>query len=61
VAATIPVGTFPVGIGVDPSGNLVYAANNGSNNVSVIDTATNTVTTTIAVGTGPEAFGLFLR
>ncbi|MEU9015925.1 hypothetical protein AB0D12_41115, partial [Streptomyces sp. NPDC048479] len=28
-----------------------YVANQGSNNVSVVDTATNTVTATIPVGT----------
>ena len=35
-------------------------ANLGSDNVSVIDTATNTVVATVAVGIGPRAFGLFI-
>jgi hypothetical protein len=29
--------------------------------VSVIDTATNMVTATIPVGSGPEAFGIFIQ
>ena len=35
-------------------------ANVGSKNVSVIDTATNTVTATVPVGTSPVAFGQFI-
>ncbi len=35
-------------------------ANNGSANVSVIDTATNIVTATVTVGAEPVAFGLFI-
>ena len=31
----------------------VYVTNAGSNNVSVVDTATNTVTATVPVGDGP--------
>jgi YVTN family beta-propeller protein len=39
---------------VTPDGKRVYVANSGSNNVSVISTASDTVTTTIAVGTAPR-------
>jgi YVTN family beta-propeller protein len=53
VAATVAVGSEPVGIAVSPDGTTVYVTNSGSNTVSVIDTATNTVTATIAVGTFP--------
>ena len=35
-------------------------ANGASNNVSVIATATNTVTAAITVGSGPVAFGVFV-
>jgi YVTN family beta-propeller protein len=35
-------------------------ANTDSNNVSVIDTVTNTVMATVAVGTSPVAFGQFI-
>jgi YVTN family beta-propeller protein len=63
VSATIPVGdptTTPRGLAVTPDGSKVYVVspapfnpfnpNPGSNIVSVIDTATNTVITTIPVG-----------
>lgn len=36
-------------------------ANWGTNNVSVIDTATNTVVATVPVGSGPIAFGVFIQ
>ena len=38
-----------------------YITNLGSNSVSVIDTATNTVTATIPVGAGPTSLGLFIQ
>ncbi len=53
VTATIPVGTNPRGVAVNPTGTMVYVANYDSNTISVIDTATNTVTATIPVGTWP--------
>ncbi|PEQ45635.1 YncE family protein, partial [Bacillus cereus] len=34
-------------------GNFAYATNSGSNNVSVIDTSTNTVVATVLVGNSP--------
>ncbi|HUZ92181.1 MAG TPA: YncE family protein [Methylocella sp.] len=37
---------------------FAYVANTGTNNVSVIDTATNEVETTIGVGFGPEAIAV---
>jgi YVTN family beta-propeller protein len=40
--------------GVTSLGTKVYVTNFRSNNVSVINTATNTITATIAVGTGPR-------
>jgi YVTN family beta-propeller protein len=51
--ATVSVGTAPLGVAVNPTGTHAYVANGGNNNVSVIDTATNTVVATIAVGSGP--------
>ena len=38
---------------VSPNGLKVYVANMDSNTVSVIDTATNTVSATVTVGSGP--------
>jgi YVTN family beta-propeller protein len=48
VVATIPVGDHPDGIAVSPDGTKVYVVNNFSLDVSVIDTATNTVVATFA-------------
>jgi YVTN family beta-propeller protein len=45
---------------VTPDGTRVYAANLNSNTVSVINTATNAVTASVAVGDGPVAFGQFI-
>src|SRR5262249_50781347 len=38
------------GVAVTPDGSRVYVANQGSSSVSVINTATNTVTATVGVG-----------
>jgi YVTN family beta-propeller protein len=60
VTATVPVGTFPVGVSVTPDGAHVYVANQRDNNVAVIATATNTVTARVPVGIAPRAFGKFI-
>ena len=39
---------------VKPDGTRAYVTNRGAGTVSVIDTATNTVTATIKVGTNPS-------
>jgi YVTN family beta-propeller protein len=54
VGSPITVGTAPQGLAVTPDGSKVYVANNQSNNVSVIDTATETAAAPFAVGTNPE-------
>jgi YVTN family beta-propeller protein len=43
----------PFASAVTPDGASVYVANSSTNNVSVIDTATNTIVTTVPVGSGP--------
>ena len=48
------VGSGPYGVAVSPDGTKVYVANDNSNTVSVIDTATNTVTATVPVGSYPS-------
>ena len=54
VATTyLPLGSYPVSVAVSPNGAYAYVTNEGSNSVSVINTATNTVTATIPVGTEP--------
>ncbi|MGW9075814.1 YncE family protein [Streptomyces kronopolitis] len=50
----IPAGTGPFAMATEPSGKL-YIANTGSNDVTVIDSSDNTVTTTVPAGTGPSA------
>ncbi|MEU0674582.1 IPT/TIG domain-containing protein [Streptomyces sp. NPDC006172] len=50
---TITVGTEPQGIALTPDGTRAYVANRASNTVSVIDTATDTVTHTIPTGAAP--------
>lgn len=42
---------------ISPDGKHAYVPNRGSGTVAVIDTATNTVATTIAVGSGPVQVG----
>ena len=48
------VGSTPNGIAVSPDGTKVYVTNFHSVTVSVIDTATNTVTSTVDVGSAPR-------
>ena len=51
---TLPVGTSPQSITVNPFSNRVYVANAGDNTVSVIDPATTTVSATVGVGRNPQ-------
>ncbi|HTP55017.1 MAG TPA: YncE family protein [Thermoplasmata archaeon] len=54
VSAVIAVGTHPFAAAVDPTLGEVFVTNSGSDNVSVISDATNTVVATIAVGADPQ-------
>ncbi|RXS73790.1 hypothetical protein EST92_21855 [Streptomyces sp. TM32] len=54
---TLPAGAFPNAVGVAPNGR-VYVANFGSNDVTVIDSVTDTVLTTLPAGTNPFAVGV---
>jgi YVTN family beta-propeller protein len=47
----------PFGIAINPAGTRVFVA---ANSVVVIDTATNSIVTTITVGANPVAFGQFI-
>ena len=47
VATTVTVGIGPQNVAITPDGAYVYVLNGGNDSVSVISTATNTVTTTI--------------
>jgi YVTN family beta-propeller protein len=52
VTATVPIGTLPEAVAVNPVTNKIYIANEGSANVTVIDGATN-ATTTVSTGSHP--------
>ena len=54
VSGTVPAGSGPNAVAVNPVTNKIYVANQGSNNVTVID-GTNNSTTTVAVGSTPVA------
>jgi YVTN family beta-propeller protein len=54
VFSTVAVGSNPSGVAVSPDGSHIYVANHNGGTVSVIATATNTVTATVVVGSGPE-------
>jgi YVTN family beta-propeller protein len=64
VTATFLTGTpYPVGLAVSPDGKTLYVSSGVSGFsipevVSVIDTTTDTVTTTIPVGTSPTGVGV---
>ena len=58
VTVTLPVGTGPRSVAVNPAGTKVYAANITSNDVSVIDTTSNTVVATVPVGINPRGLAV---
>ncbi len=61
VTATVRVGKNPYGVCTSPDGSTVYVACAGSNSVSVINAATNTVVNTFAGFSGPNSlYGNFL-
>jgi YVTN family beta-propeller protein len=58
---SVRVGAGPGGVSLKPSSTrLVYVVNYGSNSVSLVDTVSQSVATTIAVGDKPIAFGQFI-
>jgi YVTN family beta-propeller protein len=52
-ASQIGVGSIPSAVAVNPATNTVYVVDRGSNDLEVIDGATNAVTAAIPVGTAP--------
>jgi len=49
----IPLSAKPVGLALSPSGDRLYVANLGSDSISVVDTASDTVLGTTPVGDAP--------
>jgi len=60
VLARIPVGHNPRGVALSPDGNRLYVANRLDDTISVIDTKSDTVTSTIDLG-GPRNVGALRR
>lgn len=58
VIATIPVGATPFGIAVTPDGSRLYVSNSTGGSVSVVDTATQSVTSTITSNVGTTPVGI---
>lgn len=56
---TIVVGFYPSGVAITPDSTRAYVTNQASGNVSVINTATNTVTATIPTS-GSCPFGIVI-
>jgi YVTN family beta-propeller protein len=49
----VEVGARPWGIALSPDAKTLYSANGPSNDISVVDLATNTVTKKVKVGQSP--------
>jgi len=58
VIATIPVGATPFGIAVTPDGSRVYVSNSTGGSVSVIDTSSESVISTITSDVGTTPVGI---
>ena len=52
---TLDPGAGPCALCYNPTNNKVYCANSGSDNVTVIDGATNSVIATVTAGSSPRA------
>jgi YVTN family beta-propeller protein len=57
-AVVLPLVNSPLGVAVTPDGKHAYVTNGGSNTVSVIDTASNTVVATVPVGKEPSSVAI---
>jgi len=54
VLSAIAVGMSPIDVAITPNGAFAYVANSGSNDLSVIEVATNRVLATVKVGVRPQ-------
>jgi len=53
VVATVPVGSFPLGLLLDPWNGDLYVENQGSNSITIISTATNRAIAVVPVPSQP--------
>ena len=53
LVGTIPVGSFPDGLSLDPGTGLLFVSNRISENVTVVSTATDRVVGNVGAGRGP--------
>ena len=60
IVKIIEVGENPVGIALSPEDTNIYIANANNDNVYVLDTSNYNILSTIIVGDGPYAFGIFI-
>ena len=56
ITATVTGFNNPQGVAVLPDGSAVYVVDSSNNAIKVVDTATNTVTTTISLNSGSPAY-----
>jgi YVTN family beta-propeller protein len=61
VRARIPMGRFPEGILVEPGGARAYVAEEGANDIAVIDLKTLTIAGHISPGNGPDGMAWAVR
>ena len=61
MTALVHVPNLPARVAVNPDGTFVYVASLNGHAVFVIDTATNTVSTSITVGNGPAGIAFPTR
>jgi YVTN family beta-propeller protein len=61
IVATVRVGVSPAQMAVSPDRKSVYIANTGSDTVSVLNTADNTIARTIALPRGSRPIGVALN
>jgi YVTN family beta-propeller protein len=57
---TVGVGMGPTGVALTPDGSKAFVPNSSSNNISVVNTANNTLLATVPAGIRPSTFGMFV-
>ncbi len=57
-SVALGAGRSPVAVAVTPDGRSAYIANSGNHTISVMDTATNTITATITLPTGAVPYSI---